>query len=336
MNALQLIRAAALSLASGAFSAHAIGLELPLHRDGWASWEVPAVENAPDWCCFAHWNGRAVPSRPCVLDGTHNTYGGRDDATTDSIRVYARFADGRVERLRALSSTCPVQTDTEIRDLGAVSADDSARWLAGLVQVREVDSKALAGALDDALAALALHRGDIAHEALVSIARGDKRNEMRKQAVFLLAHLRGIEGAEVATSMMFGDPQADIREHAAFAVSQSISPHADSDLIRLATTDRAAKVRSHAWFSLAMTKSTKTEYAIEAALRQETDGSVREQAIFALSQLPDERATRALINIAEDKSLAREERKRAVFWLSQSESTAAQAYLEQMLAKVPE
>ena len=133
---------------------------------------------------------------------------------------------------------------------------------------------------------------------------------------------------------MFDDPDADIREHAAFAVSQSTSPHAARDLIRLATTDPAANVRSHAWFALSQTESMEAEGAIAAALRRETDGGVREQAIFALSQLPDERATRALIRVAEDKSLPREERKRAVFWLSQSDSSAAQSYLEEVLAKV--
>ena len=61
------------------------------------------------------------------------------------------------------------------------------------------------------------------------------------------------------------------------------------------------------------------------------DEHVREQAIFALSQLPDERATRALIAAAEDRSLSREQRKRAVFWLAQSESEAAQTYLEKVL-----
>ncbi len=86
--------------------------------------------------------------------------------------------------------------------------------------------------------------------------------------------------------------------------------------------------------SLSQTESAATESAIDAALRNESDSGVREQAIFALSQLPDERATRALIKVAEDKSLAREERKRAVFWLAQSESGAAQTYLEEVLAKV--
>jgi HEAT repeat protein len=336
MNAIQLIRAATLCLVSFALPPHAFSAELTLPRDGWASWQVPAVEDAPDWCCFNHWKDRTATRQPCRLDSKHDSYGGRDGETTDSIRVYARLVAGKIDRLRALSATCPVQTDTEVQDLGTVSVDDSARSLAALVKRGELDAKTRARIADDALAALAIHRGAVARDALVRIARHDTRDENRKHAVFWLAHLRGREGAAIATSIMFGDADADIREHAAFAVSQSTSPHAATDLIRLATTDPVAKVRSHAWFSLSQTKSSATEGAIDAALRKEADSSVREQAIFALSQLPDERATRALIKVAEDKSLAREERKRAVFWLSQSESSTAQTYLEEMLAKVPD
>jgi hypothetical protein len=49
--------------------------------------------------------------------------------------------------------------------------------------------------------------------------------------------------------------------------------------------------------------------------------------------LPDDRAAKALIEVAQDQTLPREQRKRAVFWLSQSESDAAQAYLEKVLAR---
>lgn len=50
-----------------------------------------------------------------------------------------------------------------------------------------------------------------------------------------------------------------------------------------------------------------------------------------LAQLPDDRATRALIAAAQDQTLSREQRKQAVFWLAQSESDAAQSYLEKIL-----
>jgi HEAT repeat protein len=301
-----------------------------LPRDGWASWQVPAVDDAPNWCCFNQWDSGSATRKPCQLDHKDSNFGGRDGETTDSIRVYARVGGGKIDRLRALSTACPVQTDTAIQDLGEVSVEGSARWLAAIVNGDSNRHRIT----EDALAALAIHRGSIAHDALADIARRGARRDNREQAVFWLAHLRGREGARIATSIMFDDPDADIREHAAFAVSQSVSPHAARDLIRLATTDPAANVRSHAWFSLSQTESTETEGAIDAALRKEEDRGVREQAIFALSQLPGERGARALIKVAEDRSLAREDRKRAVFWLSQSESSAAQAYLQEVLARV--
>jgi HEAT repeat protein len=132
---------------------------------------------------------------------------------------------------------------------------------------------------------------------------------------------------------MFNDKDAEVRKHAAFAMTQSKSARIAPDLIRLGNTDIVGDVRAQAWFWLAHTGASDAEAAIAAALRKDDDDHVREQAIFALSQLPEERATRALIAAAEDRSLSREQRKRAVFWLSQSQADSAQAYLEKVLAR---
>jgi HEAT repeat protein len=101
------------------------------------------------------------------------------------------------------------------------------------------------------------------------------------------------------------------------------------------TRDPRVETRKGSMFWLAMVRGAEaeSERAITAALRNDADEEVREQAVFALSRLPDERATRALIGIAEDQSLPREQRRRAVFWLAQSESDSAQAYLEKVLAR---
>jgi HEAT repeat protein len=214
--------------------------------------------------------------------------------------MYARFAGGKIERLRALSVTCPVKAETEIRALGAVSVDDSARWLASLANEVERDAVTRHHVGDDVLPTLAIHRGTIAFDALSGIARNAARDKQRERAVFWLAILRGREGAEVATDIMFNDKDTEVRQHAAFAVAKSQSPRPAADLMKLVTTDPSAGVREH--------------------------------AIFAMSQLPEEHATNALVAVAENASLARAERKRAVFWLSQSESSAAQAYLEKVLA----
>jgi hypothetical protein len=331
------VSAAGLCLTSLLLASHARGAELTLARDGWSSWEVAAVDDAPEWCCWSEnsWsdsgNFRNAPRTPCRLDSRNQSFGSRDDTTTDTVRIYARTVSGTIDRIRVFSATCPVDGSVGIRDLGSVAPDDSARLLIELAKQKDNDTSGRRRMEEDVLAALAINRGDLARDALAGIARNDAWVETRKKAVFWLAMVRGREGADITSSIMFNDKSADVREHAAFALGQSKSPRVAADLIRLGNTDADSEVRSQAWFWLAHTKAPEVEDAISAAIRNERDDDVREQAVFALSRLPDARAARALIAVAEDRSLSREMRKRALFWLGQSDSDAAQAYLDRVL-----
>jgi len=269
MNAVLRIVAPALALL--AFSRPTPAAELKLPRDGWASWQVPAVDGAPAWCCYSSWrNGKGTPMS-CKLDGGTDSYGISDhDAKTDVVNVYARFAAGKVDSLQVFAASCPVESRTPIQDLGSVATEDSVRWLVALARQDGSDAVARRPIGEGALTALAMHRGDVARDALVEFTH-DPRAETRKWSVFWLAMIRG------------NDPES--------------------------------------------------EKAIGVVVHNDANDDVREHAVFALSRLPDERATRALITVAEDRSLAREQRRRAVFWLSQSESASAQAYLEKVLTR---
>ena len=304
--------------------AAAAGLELP--RNGWASWEVPAVADAPAWCCH---ESRSTPAtKPtCKLDEKDHGYVSRDDSTTTAVRIYARFADGKLERLRSLAADCPVQTNSEIRTLAA-SEQASVEWLTSLLEgTANTDKRSRS----DIMAALAVHRTPLAYDVLARVGRRADDFQQRKDAVFWLAHVRGQEGANLTTTLMFEDTDARMREHAAFALTLSTSPRIAEDLARLATTDREYKVRGQAWFWLAHTKAPQTERAIDTALRQETDQRVREQAIFALSRLPEERATRALVSVIENQAFSPKDRKKAIFWLGQAGTDSAIAYLDKLL-----
>jgi len=320
---------AALCVAGFTLVSQASADELRLPRDGWASWQVAATDDTPAACCWSGGSGQWSQPSICPLDDQRGGFGTRNHEKTDTIRVYARMAEGKVERVHAFATTCPVEAKTPIQDLGTPATDDSARWFVELLK-RGTGSKANTG--ENVLGVLAMHRTDLAQQTLVSIARGDASLDTRKNAVFWLAVVRGIPGADVTTSVMFDDKDPDMREHAAFALTQSRSPRVSQDLIRLGNTDQAAEVRAQAWFWLAQTEAAGAEEALNSALRKDPNDHVREQAIFALSQLPDERATRALVAVAEDRSLTSEQRKRAVFWLAQSESKSAQNYLEKVLA----
>jgi hypothetical protein len=233
--------------------------ELPLPREGWASWQVPSSERAPAFCCWSSWDVRDGATRACDLDENRGGFGTRDNARTDSIRVYARFTKGRLDRLRTLAADCPVETRTPVQDLPGIRADDSVRWLMSLADRDDLDH--------EVLTSLAVHEGALALDSLRSVARADTR--------------------------------AETRQHALFWLAQRGSADADSVIV--------------------------------ASLRNDPDGGVREHALFALSMLPDDRASRSLIAAAEDRSLSREQRKRALFWLAQSESPMAQDYLDRVL-----
>jgi hypothetical protein len=337
------ISAAALCLSSLALAPHARGAEPTLPRDGWTSWAVAAVDEAPDWCCYSDnsWSSsehfRNSPTTPCRLDGRAQSIGSQDGATTETFRIYVRTAGGKIDRLRAFSATCPVNASSAIQDLGTLAQDDNARWLIELAGQPHAGHKHGESDLEeDILAALAITRGDVARAGMADIARKDTSVETRKQAVFWLAQLRGIEGADITASVMFNDKNADVREHAAFSLSQSKSPRAAADLIRLGNTDASSKVRSQAWFWLAHSEAQQAEDAIFTAIRKDPDDQVREEAVFALSRLPEQRATKALIAVAEDRSLTRDSRKKALFWLAESETDAAQAYLDQVLTTTTE
>ncbi len=309
-----------------AFASQARSADLPLPKDGWASWEVQAVEDSPAWCCWSSSDSAAADTSASKLDADRQGYGSRDKARTDAIRVYARFAGGKVEKVRALAATCPVESKTPIQKLDHVETDDSARWLIGLAKTPDSEFG------EEALGALAMHRSAVAFDALSTMARVDAQEEIRKRAIFWLAMLRGTAGADITTHAMFNDPSAEVRKHAAFAITLSKSPRVSADLIKLGNTDKDGDVRAQAWFWLAHNGAADVENSIIAASKQDADNNVRELTIFALSQLPDERATPALIKAAEDKSLSREQRKRALFWLAQSESPGAQTYLDKVLA----
>jgi hypothetical protein len=329
MNALT-IRSAALCLTGFALMSQSRAAELKLPQDGWASWQVEAVAGAPAWCCFDGWDGADAAPKTCKLDDERNGYGSRDKSTTDSVRVYARVANGKVERLRAYAASCKVEARTKIQDLGTVATDDSARWLMTLSKhgasgLKNDDRR------DDVFAALAIHRGEFSQNALASMARGSDDVETRKKAVFWLAMVRGTAGEEVVSTVMFNDKDPELRKHAAFAIAQGKSARAIQDLIKQGNGDEDADVRAQAWFWLAQTGAADSERAITAALRKDGDDHVREQAVFALSQLPDDRSTRALIAAAEDKTLPYEQRKRALFWLGQSDKDGATKYLDQVL-----
>jgi HEAT repeat protein len=148
-----------------------------------------------------------------------------------------------------------------------------------------------------------------------------------------MAQGRISESASELERMMSRDPDPEIRQHAAFSLSQTSAPNRGDALIRQGREDEEPEVRSQAWFWLAQTGLNGSEEQIRWAIANDSDDDVRAEAVFALSQLPEERSVDALLAVLRDRSLHREIREQALFWLAQSDSDRAFAYLDELLAR---
>jgi HEAT repeat protein len=123
-------------------------------------------------------------------------------------------------------------------------------------------------------------------------------------------------------------------EHAIFPATLADSVTVWPALLKFARDERVARrVRRQAVFWLG-------QAAGEAATRElaglvddsAVDREVKEQAVFALSQRPREEGVPALIRIARAHR-DREVRRKAIFWLGQSDDPRALALFEELLAK---
>lgn len=295
-----------------------------LGNEGWHTWRIESVEDAPEMCCFG-WKSGTTTRRQCDLDGRNGGFSSSDNSVSPggSAQIYALMSAGTVTRIRAFSSDCPVIADSTITDLGRIETDDSVDWL---------EQHVSGNATSNAIAAIAIHNGPAALNVLLDTAKVGNEEDNREDAIFWMAQVRVGETEEQIKRHIFDDENADIREHAAFSYSQSRATDIADTLIRQGRNDDDPDVRSQAWFWLAQTEAVESEEAIRYALLNDEDEDVREEAVFALSQLPEDRAVKALAEILEDKSLSMDLREQALFWLAQTESDEAFEYIDRLLS----
>ena len=236
--------------------------ELPgLSSDGWYSWRVPAVETAPDWCCY-EWNLGVAERKGCDLDGRHGGYGGSDrySESPGQIQLYTLMRNGEPSKIRALSPRCAVTAGTAITDLGIVSSGDSVEWLKDHIAPRTDIS-------GDVLAAIASHDGHRSQRILLDVAKDVEDIENRKDALFWMGKIRGIESAVDIESIARDDRNAEMREHAIFVLSQLPDERGVDALVAVVKDqDRQRQDRKRALFWLAQSESDRALDYVEQLL----------------------------------------------------------------------
>lgn len=128
------------------------------------------------------------------------------------------------------------------------------------------------------------------------------------------------------------DPTSSAAEEAIFPATLADSVTVWPKLIALARNDAVqsdSRKQAVFWLSQAAGEAATADLA-ELAEDNDEDREVREHAVFALSQLPDDQGVPALLRIARTNRDP-EVRKKALFWLGQSEDPRALSLFEELL-----
>jgi len=296
-------------------------------RDGWVAYSVPMVAGVDGPCCFNVRKGAAT-KKGCDLDKRNwNVTDDSEDspATRDGmLSVYLKVEHGRVEHVRALAATCPVQAGSSVHWIDSVESASSIAMLSALLDRKTGDAE------DTGLMALAYHADASAMGALVTRAEPSHAFKEREQALFWLGQTRGVEGQKVIERYASTDADPELRAKAVFALAQSNAPDAYPAILKVARSDAEEEVRGESLFWLAQTEDPRAKDDIIASLKTESSDEVREKAVFALSQLDDGAADEALITVLRG-DYSRGVKKQALFWLGQSGSPRAMAYFDEAL-----
>jgi HEAT repeat protein len=103
-------------------------------------------------------------------------------------------------------------------------------------------------------------------------------------------------------------------------------------MLEAARPPAPSRLRRQALFWLSQAASRRAGQGIRDAVDQDPDLDVKKQAVFALSQLPADEGVPHLIRVARTHA-QREVRKRAMFWLGQSDDARALAFFEEVLSR---
>lgn len=313
-----------------------------LQRSGqplWLGYEVPALPRTNFlWChdsrdapqsedgCCGEYQLESPPSGVVARDSA-----GVLKPSPANMYVLMRVDHGAIVKVRSANAGCRLNAGgVPFTWITAVQPDDSVAFLAKLAS--RPDDAEDKRAIEDALAALAMHASPSATTALVSLAEPANPARLREKSAFWLGAERGHEGFQALQQLLSKEQDAKLREKLAFDLSINSDPAAIDELLKMAHADSSPQVRGQAIFWLAQKAGKKAGASITAAIENDPDMQVKKKAVFALSQLPKEEGVPQLMHVADSNSNPAI-RKEAIFWLGESKDPRALEYLEAILKR---
>jgi HEAT repeat protein/predicted negative regulator of RcsB-dependent stress response len=155
-----------------------------------------------------------------------------------------------------------------------------------------------------------------------------KSEELRANAIFWLGQSGGLDDILFVKELYGKLEDAELKEKVIFSVAQG-SRNGDWLLEIVNDPKEPAEVRKQALFWAGQSNAIDAE-GLAKVFRTSKDPEMREQAIFALSQRPEKKAIKIMIELAREEKNPRM-RKQLVFWIGQSGDPDAEEFLLEII-----
>lgn len=214
-------------------------LAAKLSEPAWIGYAVPMIDGEHHMCDYWNDNVRnTVSNAPVHLE------------PPDFFFVLYRIEGGQVSRIRSYSADCPMDAGGKaVHWFTNVPAGDSLGYLRAFVNAASTSR-----IVDSAVTAIAMHEGQPALDALVTMARGHASTKVRGSALFWLAQRAGQKAVGTINAAIENDPNTEVKKKAVFALSQLPRDEGVPLLILQARTNKNAVVRKQAMFWLGQSK----------------------------------------------------------------------------------
>ncbi len=164
------------------------------------------------------------------------------------------------------------------------------------------------------------HEGPETERILLEAARSDPDQEVREQAVFWLSQVDSPSAVSALDSILRGSSDPVLQDKAIFALSQQDSPKARQALRDFALKNGVSEeLREKAIFWIGQGDDPERLDFLKTLYSQIRSEALREKIIFSVSQIDDRASSQWLLSIAGDANADIELRKKALFWVGQSD-----------------
>jgi HEAT repeat protein len=258
---------------------------------------------------------------------------------SEEMRAKAAFVIGQFEQ----PETIGILTESALKDPSPKVREQAIFWLSQ--QPGEASLPALlalfkqsadAEVKDKVLFGISQVGGKKALAALADIARQDVSPKLKEQAVFWISQEEGDDALAILADLYAHAAPGSLKEKIIFGFSQIDGEKGLARLIDIARNekDENAKMQAVFWISQCEDKNNSGQIVqVLGELYGATDSvKVHDKVLQALSQTESKKAISMLIDIAR-KEKNSELRKKAVFWIGQSNTPEGAAFLKELIEK---